>query len=140
MDRLRLRLRKLNQFILFYPWIVTLVVTGCVSEPEQPEGIIPKNVMIRAIADFHLLDANVSRMNFVDLDSAKIAFHYFEKKIYDKYHVDSATYAKSYQFYGEHPQLMLEIYQSVSQELELKKDSIYQIKMTKPSKPIKASS
>ncbi|MFN3587788.1 MAG: DUF4296 domain-containing protein [Spirosomataceae bacterium] len=113
---------------------------GCVSEPKQPKDIIPRSIMVKAIADFYLLDANVSRMNFVDLDSAKIAFHYFEKKIYDKYQVDSARYAKSYQFYGEQPQIMLEIYQNVSQELELKKDSIYQIKMTKPSKPIKASS
>lgn len=140
MDRLRLKLRKLNQFILFYPWVVAVANIGCVSEPKQPKDIIPRSIMVKAIADFYLLDANVSRMNFVDLDSAKIAFHYFEKKIYDKYQVDSARYAKSYQFYGEQPQIMLEIYQNVSQELELKKDSIYQIKMTKPSKPIKASS
>jgi hypothetical protein len=140
MDRLRLKLRKLNQFILFYPWVVAMVNIGCVSEPQKPKDIIPQSIMVKAIADFYLLDANVSRMNFVDLDSAKIAFHYFEKKIYAKYQVDSARYAKSYQFYGEHPQIMLKMYQNVSQELELKKDSIYQIKMTKPSKPIKASS
>ena len=139
MDSLRLRLRKLKQFILFYPCVVILGNIGCVSEPKPPKDIIPQKQMANAIAEFNLLDANVSRMNFVDLDSAKIAFHYFEKKIYKKYHVDSAQYAKSYQFYGEHPEIMLEIYQEVNQILEQKKDSIYQIKMTKPSKPIKAS-
>ncbi|MFN3784903.1 MAG: DUF4296 domain-containing protein [Spirosomataceae bacterium] len=139
MNKLRLKLRKLKQIILFYPLSISMFVWACVGNTPIPENIIPQKKMVDALVEFHLLDANVSRMNFVDLDSAKVAFHYYEKKIYAKYRVDSAQYAKSYQFYGEHPELMLEIYQAVSQKLEMKKDSIYQVKMTKPTQPIKSA-
>ena len=50
MDRLRLKLRKLNQFILFYPWVVAVANIGCVSEPKQPKDIIPRCIMVKAIA------------------------------------------------------------------------------------------
>ncbi len=108
------------------------LLTSCLGEPEPPQGVLSPEEMKPLLKEFHLLEAQVARMSFQNQDSAKVAFQYLEKKIFKKYGIDSVTYAKSYQFYGENPAVFLRIYEDVSKDLEATKDSVYRLKTKKP--------
>lgn len=112
--------------------LLPLLVWGCLGEPKRPEGVLPPDQMKPLLKEFHLLEAQVSRMSFQNQDSARVTFQHVEKQIFKKYGIDSATYARSYQFYGENPATFLKIYQNVAQELEATKDSVYKTKSNKP--------
>lgn len=119
--------RRFGRFMLA-GWFLT----SCLGDPERPQGVLDAEEMKPLLKEFHLLEAQVARMSFQNQDSAKVAFQYLEKKIFKKYGIDSATYARSYQFYGENPAVFLRIYQEVAKELEATKDSVYRLKTKKP--------
>lgn len=112
--------------------LLSIFFVSCLGEPTRPDGVLLPSAMKPLLKEFHLLEAQVARMSFQNQDSARVVFRHLEKKILKKYKTDSATYAKSYKFYGENPAIFLKIYQDVSKELEATKDSVYRIKSKKP--------
>ncbi|MCU0324678.1 MAG: DUF4296 domain-containing protein [Spirosomaceae bacterium] len=96
---------------------------ACKSAPDPPKGSIDAETMSKIIADIHLAEAKVSRLSFQEFDSTKVAFKYFEQKIFAKYKVDTAQYRKSYDFYAAHPEYMTDIYDNAVKILEKKKET-----------------
>lgn len=95
-----------------------IFVLACKGLPKPPEGTIDENTMAKMLADIHLTEAKVSRMNFRGFDSSMVAFQVLEADIYKKYKTDSITYKKSYDFYASNPQYLTLIYEESVKILE----------------------
>lgn len=80
--------------------------------------------MAKVLADIHVAETKSNRLGFLDYDSTKAAFKYFESQIMLKYKIDTATYRKSYDFYASNPEYLTEIYENVKKILEEQKGEV----------------
>lgn len=102
--------------------VILPLALACKSAPEPPQGSVDIETMSNIIADIHLTEAKMSRLSFQDFDSTKVAFKYYELKVFAKYKIDTAQYRKSYDFYAANPEYMTTIYDKAIKILEKKKE------------------
>lgn len=74
--------------------------------------------MAEILADIHIAESKVSKMNFRSMDSSVVVFNKLQQDIWAKYEVDSASYNKSYAYYAANPEAMSSLYEIVTQKLE----------------------
>jgi hypothetical protein len=101
--------------------LIIILLTQCSSSPSIPKGIIETETMAQILADIHLTESKLSKVSFQSYDSSKVAFRELERRIFEKYKVDSLTYKKSYDFYANHPEYMVQVYEKVDKILATKK-------------------
>ncbi|MEZ4900941.1 MAG: DUF4296 domain-containing protein [Spirosomataceae bacterium] len=107
--------------VLFYTFLwIGLLLSACQAEPEIPKGTISEAKMAQILADIHLLEARIGRLNLTSLDSSTIVTEHLKQKIFKKYATDSATYNRSYQFYSTNPLFLERIYADVVKQLEIR--------------------
>ncbi|HEV7351486.1 DUF4296 domain-containing protein [Telluribacter sp.] len=95
-----------------------LVLLACESEEKPPQNIIPEKKMAAILADVHLAEARVSRMQLQSLDSSTMVFNQLQNQIWKKHQVDTLRYKESYAFYTTHPSYMTRIYEQVLKNIE----------------------
>ncbi|WP_310588137.1 DUF4296 domain-containing protein [Lacihabitans sp. LS3-19] len=86
------------------------------------EKVIDKTKMSIVFAELKLAESQVSRLNFMGADSAKVAFKYLEKEIYKKHKIDSLQYLNSFDFYAKDKKELLKIYEGAEAIIEKKKN------------------
>ena len=91
--------------------IVLISVIWMFSCNSSNEKFIDKTKMSMIFAELKLAESQVSRLNFMGADSAKVAFKYLEKEIYKKYKIDSLQYLNSFDFYAKDKKELLRIYE-----------------------------
>ncbi len=89
--------------------ISCIVLYGC--RPGIPKEIIQPDQMSKVLFDIHVVDGYITTIS--NRDSAKIVASSFYKGIYKKFSIDSALYAKSMDYYYNHPDVMEKIYTEV---------------------------
>ena len=94
---------------------------ACTSE-DTPKNLIPQDVMAEILTETHILDSKVGRLNMSSYDSARVAFQYLQKRIWDKHKVDSVSYNESYEFYSKYPKAFSQIYDKVEVRLNEMED------------------
>jgi hypothetical protein len=100
--------------------VVLLNLLGCGSEETPPRDLVPEDKMAAILADVHLAEARVSRMQLQSLDSSKLVFNQLQQQIWKKHQVDTLRYKESYAFYTTHPQYMTRIYDQVLKKIEIR--------------------
>lgn len=100
--------------------IVLISVIWMFSCNSSNEKFIDKTKMSTIFAELKLAESQVSRLNFMGADSAKVAFKYLEKEIYKKYKIDSLQYINSFDFYAKDKKELLSIYEGAENIIKKK--------------------
>jgi Domain of unknown function (DUF4296) len=93
---------------------------GCVSPPSIPDNVLPREQMASILAEIHVQQSYVSRLNFSTSDSSQVAYHTLEKSIFKQFKIDTGAYKRSFIFYSENPEYMADIYKKVVENIEKK--------------------
>lgn len=108
-----------NHFSI-YILLFFVILSACVSPPSIPNDVLPKEKMATILAEIHITQTYVSRLNFGSSDSTQVAYNTLEKELFKKQKIDTATYKRSFTFYSAQPEYMTEIYEDVLKKLEKK--------------------
>jgi hypothetical protein len=100
--------------------IVLISVIWMFSCDSSNKKFIDKTKMSVIFAELKLAESQVSRLNFMGADSAKVAFMYLEKEIYKKYKIDSLQYINSFDFYAKDKKELLSIYEGAENIIKKK--------------------
>ncbi len=80
-------------------------------KPGIPKDIIQPDQMRKVLFDIHVVDGYITTIT--NSDSAKLVASSYYKGIYKKFGIDSALYAKSMEYYYNHPAVMEKIYEQL---------------------------
>ncbi|WP_420146512.1 DUF4296 domain-containing protein [Spirosoma sp.] len=100
-----------------------LMLSCTAPEDQRPDNLIDEDRMANILAEVHMAEAQVSRLNLGAIDSSNMAYKHLESQIFRKFGVDTAMYRKSYIFYSSHPADMEAIYKKVVDKLTRKVDT-----------------
>ena len=95
-----------------FPLLLT-VAAACVERPQPPPGTLSQAQMVQILADVHVAESKATRFNFRSIDSTSVLYDHYERAIFRKHRVDTATYRRSFDFYLKHTEYMDEIYRAV---------------------------
>jgi hypothetical protein len=98
-------LLKLKNTVLF-------ILIGFAHICCQSDGFDTKkmNQMANVIIDLQDLESKVSRSNFQNQDSAKVAYRSLEKDIFAKHKTDSARFSQDFNKLATNKEKLLEVY------------------------------
>jgi hypothetical protein len=88
-------------------------------KPGIPKEVIQPAEMEKILHDIHIVDGYVT--NIPTADSAKKVSSPLYKGIFKKYGVDSATHAKSMDYYYHRPDLLTKMYDNITARIEKEK-------------------
>lgn len=101
----------LLSFFVGYLW-------ACQQEERPPADVLSEERMASILADIHIAEAHVTHLRLQSLDSSVVVYEVLQKKIWEKYQLDTAQYQKSYSFYAQNPAYLVRIYESVEQKIK----------------------
>lgn len=81
---------------------------------EVPEGILPRDSMVSALLDIHLIEGAKVGQKIMG-DTLKV--HSYYQKMYDKYRVTQDEFDESFKYYSDRPKVMHNIYKEVIEQL-----------------------
>lgn len=96
--------------------VVSLLLVMC--SDKEPE-ILNTKKMTQVLLDMHIGEAKISQLNLTR-DSSITIMGMYEKKIFEKYAIDSALYYRSYFHYVGNPEKLDEIYETIVDSLALR--------------------
>jgi hypothetical protein len=103
--------------------LALIVVEGC--KPGLPKDIVQPDKMNAVLYDIHMADGYITTIP--NQDSAKKISAAYYKGIYKKFGIDSVMYTRSMNYYYDHPDLMANMYTTITKRLEKTKDSLNKI-------------
>ena len=109
----RYRLLRILSLLAFWGLLV-----GCDATTKKPANLIAADKMVNILADIHLAESKVARMNLHSTDSANFVYKRLEKGIFKKYQIDTSAYNKSYVYYSSQPAELEALYQRVVEKLQ----------------------
>lgn len=116
--------RKPLGFLLL---VLVLFLSNCKPKEisvDEPDRLIPEDTMVMILQDIHLAEARVNKLNVSATDSTRLIFEVAEKKIYQKYHIDTTVYRQNYRYYVTDPERFGELYKKVVKDLEKRNSSL----------------
>ncbi|HRU61295.1 MAG: DUF4296 domain-containing protein [Bacteroidota bacterium] len=99
-------------------WLIsiTFFFSACSrKETPLPEGILDRKALVPVLVDVHLAQASVAILRTADTTAH--AMGDYMDFILRQHGLDTATYARTIRYYGEHPDLLSELYDDVIDEL-----------------------
>jgi hypothetical protein len=113
-------------------------VISCANRDSIPSGIIPKNEMQKILWD--MIQADQFSKQFIVKDSSKKNISVETMKLYDEvfqiHHITKDEFQKSYQFYISRPDILKNVFDSLSAQGNRRMQEIYQ-PVVSPAKKIK---
>ena len=100
-----------------------LMSHGCTSDEKPPKNTLAPEQMASILADIHIAESRVTRLQLKSLDSSLLIFNKLKADIWKKYKVDTLVYRNSYTYYMTHPKQMSQIYEKVNKKIESKEKS-----------------
>lgn len=94
-------------------------LTACTRETTIPDHVMAQDQMVPFLIDIHLAEAKIKVLK-LHHDSSMVFYRKLEDDIYEKHHISDSIYKESYDYYMNHPDLLLEIYERVIDSLSLK--------------------
>ncbi len=102
---------------------VIVLLGACKSDPEIPDNILSEPEMVQVLIDIRIAEGQVNGLS-LNVDSANGLFHHLEKRIFEKYEIDSADYLDSYEYYMLNPQKFLRITDIVIDSLKVRQQRL----------------
>lgn len=96
--------------------LTTIWVTGCSSDPEIPEGIIPDTTMSHILVQMTLIDAAYN-VSLTDPNSVRFKPELFYESCLKKYGYSRVEFINSMQWYSQNTKLLLKVYDQALIEL-----------------------
>lgn len=81
-----------------------------------PENILPKEKMAEVMIDIHLLEATMN-LNSTSADKLNPANPSPNFDVLKKNNISKIQFDESFDFYSQHPELLIEVYQTVLNDL-----------------------
>lgn len=109
----------------FKPGLILLIsflftFSACSEEEKPPKGTLSEEKMAAVLADIHLAEAHVNRIQLKSLDSSLMLFNRLKSDIWKKNKVDTVAYRESYSYYMSRPETMARIYEKVNKKIEVR--------------------
>ena len=70
------------------------------------------------LKDLYILEQKVKDLNLKE-DSSKIIFDHYERKLYEKHHMNDSVYRESFEYYMDDIQGLTRIYEIIADSLSL---------------------
>lgn len=110
-------------------WIFFLVImaaTGCTDHKRAGTAIIPEQKMTRVLWDMIQVDefSNIYLVNDSLRDTKKERMRLY-KQVFRLHQVSEKDFFSSYKYYAEHPDIMKELFDTLSNRAEREKKAIY---------------
>lgn len=118
---------KKRRLMGFFLWVMVLFLSNCKPKEisvDEPDHLIPEDTMVMILREIHLAEARVNKLNVSATDSTRLIFEVAEKKIYQKYHIDTTAYRQNYRYYVTDPERFGELYKKVVKDLEERNRSL----------------
>lgn len=96
--------------------IIALLSFFISCKPGIPEDIIQPQKMQKVLIDMHYVDGYL--MTIYNPDSAKLLAAKYYNGLYEKYAIDSASYAQSMDYYYANPEILNKLYIEVDKVLQ----------------------
>ena len=97
---------------LLAPLLLALPACDRPEDADAPPHLLPKDEMVRLLADLHLLEARVENSRLPP-DSARALFLAQQKELLWSREITDSTFQRSYRYYGVHGKDLSEIYNAV---------------------------
>jgi hypothetical protein len=97
--------------------LLTLLALSACSRKEEalPDGILDRDALVPVLVDVHLAQASVAILR--TSDTTAHAMGDYMDDILKRHKLDTATYARTIRYYGEHPDRLSDLYDEVIDEL-----------------------
>lgn len=105
-------------FLLYFLSGLIALLCSCSDNQEVkiPSTVLPKEKMVQVLADIHLLEAAAS-LNLLPNDEGALKNDPNYQQIYSAQGTTREQYMESFDFYSQHSELMMQIYNEVLTEL-----------------------
>ena len=110
---------------LFLLLSALVIVLGCSGDGKKPDNLLPKETMVRVLADMQIAEAKVKNLH-LPLDSTRKLYALYELSIFEKYNVSSQEYLDSYKYYLENYNEMQAINNALLDTLNSRQNQIPQ--------------
>jgi hypothetical protein len=87
---------------------------------QAPEGILPKDTMVRILIDIHIAEARLKQRGSATPDSLMAAFQKAKEEILKRNHTNLEVFKKSYDYYMINLNGMDEIYSAIVDSLSFR--------------------
>lgn len=117
----QLYVTKKKKHLRFLLVVLVLFLSNCKPKEisvDEPDRLIPQDTMVMILRDIHFAEARVNKLNVSATDSTRLIFEVAEKKIYQKYHIDTTVYRQNYRYYVTDPERFGELYKKVVKDIE----------------------
>lgn len=106
--------------ILKLIWFILAALTGLMScDPGKPADILSRDEMVQIMEELYVAEEKVNQLA-LSRDSAKQVFKFMDKKVFESAAVSDTVFAKSFDYYMEHPKEMELIYTALVDTLQLR--------------------
>ncbi len=102
-----------------------VVSCGSTQESRAPEGLIPKEEMVNLLMDVYNTEARIASFA-QNYDSSQQIFNLVEADILAQYGATPESYKETMQYYFDHPDQLLEIYEAVVDSLSFQERKLTQ--------------
>ncbi|MCX8492565.1 MAG: DUF4296 domain-containing protein [Cyclobacteriaceae bacterium] len=96
-------------------------LSACRKEQEKgrDKDILDKKELTAFLIEMYMAEARADNLP-IPKDSAIKLFYPYEQKLMQKFHLVDSSLKKTYQYYGEHPKEMEEVYDALIDSLSLR--------------------
>lgn len=98
-------------------FLTVLVIVFACNSNEQPEGLLQKEEMVKAMIEIHLLEAKIDELSFRPVDSVDLVYYHYEKLLFEELGITQDQYELSYNYYANHPSEFEKVYNVVVDSL-----------------------
>lgn len=105
-------------FMRYLLFILPLYLTFSCQEKEVkvPENILSEQEMVGLLQEIYLTEAKISKLS-LPFDSSKVLYDLVEKDLFERYGVQDSVYETSLNWYYEHPEKLLKVYETLVDSL-----------------------
>jgi len=122
---------KTKQNLFFYIAICIIFISCSSNKPQVPASIIQPDKMQPILTDLHMVEGKLILLK-APQDSLKKAAHIYYASVYEKHDITHKEFSKSFDWYQEHPELMMEFYDLIIERLEEAEAKVEQDKRSHP--------
>jgi hypothetical protein len=96
------------------------VLAGLIScDSKKPEGILSRDEMVQVMEELYIAEEKVNQLG-LSRDSARQVFEFMDQKVFENAAIEDSIFAKSFDYYMEHPTEMELIYTALVDTLQLR--------------------
>lgn len=102
--------------------LFAFVLAACSAQaPTPPADLIPRDAFVQVLADVQMIEARINHEMVVDQRTDSPAQRYYDE-LYTERKITKDLYARTYQWYVEHPEQLKAVYEDVLVELGKRKE------------------